>query len=146
MKNWYRCTIFLILFLPVILFAGEIDIVNNILQDLKINYTWVESYKLNYWDCSTQSTTLWYILLDKKIKSKLVASIYFEKGEWKDHIFLIADLDGKIKIIDATQLEIRDPNPLKYGFYVVRFYDSPTDANAVWPGEYIQMEVKHKGR
>jgi len=124
--------------------AGELDTVNDTLAGLKTNYTWIESYKLNSWDCSTQSTTLWFILAEKGIKTKIAASVYrdMKSGIWRDHIFLIADLDGKITIIDATWLEIREPNPLKYGFYVTRFYNTPDEANFVWPGEYIIFNIQ----
>jgi len=134
-------SILLVLIFSGSLFAGEKEIVSLQLEKLKTDYTWVESYKLNSWDCSTQSTTLWYILQEKGIKSKIVASLYYEKGVEKDHIFLIAELDGKMQIIDATWLEIRDPNPLKYGFYIVRIYDSPEEANKVWPGEYVRWDI-----
>jgi hypothetical protein len=134
-------SILLVLIFSSSLFAGEKEIVSLQLEKLKVDYTWVESYKLNSWDCSTQSTTLWYILKEKGIKSKIAASLYYEKGVEKDHIFLIAELDGKMQIIDATWLEIRDPNPLKYGFYIVRIYDSPKEANKVWPGEYVRWNI-----
>lgn len=133
--------VILLLIFPLFAFAGDRETVVEALNNLKINYTWIESYKLNSWDCSTQSTTLWYILKDKNIKTKIAASVYQEKGVWKDHIFLIAELDGKMKIIDATWLEIRDPNPLKYGFYITRIYDNPHEANQVWPGEYVKWNI-----
>jgi len=112
------------------------------LQDLKTNYAWMESYKLNSWDCSTQSTALWHILNENGINARIVASLYYDEDlTRKDHIFLLAEMDGRWRMVDATAMQIRDIRPELYGYMPIRVYNTPEEANAVWPGEYTRMDI-----
>lgn len=148
-NNWGQKTmkkglmiVLLLAALSVNSYASDLQIVQETISKLKSKYAWVESYSLNSWDCSTQSTNLWHILKEKNIPCKVTASVYFDPKEgWKDHIFLVCDLDKKLHMIDATKMEIRDVDFLKYGYYVVRMYDNPNEAEKVWPGEYRWFDM-----
>jgi hypothetical protein len=131
-----------LIFLPSIIFAGEYEQAVSIIDDLKTNYNWVSSYKLGEFDCSVQSSTLWYVLNEKRIRCLIVSSIYLEeKNVWKDHIFLIASLDKKMYMVDATSLTIQKAVPMKKGYIVTKIYDNPEEANEEWPGEYIKWNI-----
>ncbi len=137
-------SISLIFLLAVPAEAVDVEKVSKILGNLNQSYSWVESYELGKFDCSTQTATLWHILKKQNIDSMIVASIYFDKktNAWKDHIFLIAELDGCVYIIDATALEIRPPLPYNSGHIITRLYMTPEAANRAWPGEFIAQDIE----
>lgn len=120
------------------------ECVNEVLADLRENTWWIESYRLGHWDCSTQSTTLWYLLAEKGIKSRIVAAVYCFGNMPQAHIYLQVEMDGRLVMVDATLLQIRDLPPEAYGYLPVQYYSNPEEANRAWPGEYIRMEVRRK--
>jgi len=130
---------------PGTLSAGERDreIVENTLLDLRTRTTWIESYQRGGFDCSVQSTTLWHILAERGVRTRVAYSVYFDRtlNLQMDHVFLLAALDGVPMAIDATTLELLDANVSQRGYFIVRVWNNPDEANAEWPGEYIRWDV-----
>ena len=136
--------VFLLIFSSTICFGGEqFEKTTYIINDLKNNTIWIQSYKYNEFDCSVQSTTLWHLLNDVGIKSLIAYSVYFDTkhNKWMDHVFLLSFLDDKLYYVDATFLEIRNSNVLMYGYYVTQIYNKPEHANSVWPNEFIKWDI-----
>jgi len=139
-----------IVILTVVMTSGTIpaggtarEITENVLLELRTRTTWTESYQRGGFDCSVQSTTLWHILKERGVRTRIAYSLYFDRtlNIQMDHVFLLAEFDGIPCVIDATTLELLDANVRQRGYLVTRVWNDPDEANAEWPGEYVRWDL-----